>query len=134
MPNLDRTAASAWAGIGDPQTGYFHSKSQYHRAISQQGRYIKEPGMDEDAKQNEKYFIEKEEKRVFDKLDKRFQELGSDEIKKRWAVDCQIQDATNRGDANAIKRMGGMTSVDEAYTAAQKTMIGVTPSPRRKNA
>lgn len=126
-PNVDSLAFSIWNGDRDSQAGTFTDKKNYYRSIETSGNYIHERGMDADAKRNEQYYLEAAEQKVFNKLDNHLRDLGGDEIRKRLKVDAAIQEATERGDANAIRRMGGMTSVDEAYRKAQDTQIVVEP-------
>lgn len=127
FPNIDPVAATQWNAPADPSLNgqVFSDKKKYYEAIDRAGLYINEPGMREDAKRNEQYYIEGIEKGIEKKLDMKLRDWGSDRIQKGIEVDRQIQAAQARGDENAIHQMGGLTSLDEAYRKAQDTQIVV---------
>lgn len=127
-PNLDATAASAWAGIYDDKHfkgQVFTDKSQYHQAIKNSGRFINEPGVRKDAQENERRYIAAEEKKLSDKIDKFVQERTIDELRAGLKVDAAIHEAQQRHDANAIRRLGGMASTDEAHDIIKHDQIVV---------
>lgn len=119
-PNIDSTAFSFWNNTHDPEVGTFSDKSRYRESLKRSGSTIYESGMDKDAEENGKRICQKQMSAFREKLDRWIGEHTIDEVQKMVAVDKQIYDAQVRGDANAIKAMGGLTSLDDAYKEANK--------------
>lgn len=117
FPQADILAFGAWNQSYDPQTGQFHDKKKYRQAIADQGRMIAEPGLDRDAKENDRHYIEKIDNQFKGEFRKWIADHTIDELRAKVKVDAKIHEATMKGDANAIRAMGGQTSIDDVASS-----------------
>src|SRR5687767_8824607 len=78
--NVDRAAFAFWNNFHDPGIGVFTDKSRYHEAVKRSGHTVYEPGMDQEAKQNNQRYLAKQEKELKETIGNWMAEHTLDEV------------------------------------------------------
>lgn len=112
-PMIDSLAAAMW---NTPQK----DMSRVREYQKKYNTITKEAGMKEEAERNAKYQEEKRKKEFGKKVEKWVSDKPIEWLQNAIKADAELLDAQAKRDANKIKRMGGVTSVKEAYKVADE--------------